>query len=186
VPGCSALGERRSCKRAEERHGVGQRAAERTTAGRRGWRLAVRGMHHGGLRFRTATARRHRSERASVRAGSPVVNVNPGARRCAAGARVCHNAEVTEGTTAARRSVVLLSGGLDSAVAAACVRADGDELHALSFDYGQRHRSELDAASHVAAALDVRTHPSTSCSATGSAHPARRALSGLSSRRSRR
>jgi 7-cyano-7-deazaguanine synthase len=53
---------------------------------------------------------------------------------------------------------VLLSGGLDSAVAAACVRADGDELHALSFDYGQRHRSELDAASHVAAALDVRTH----------------------------
>lgn len=54
--------------------------------------------------------------------------------------------------------MVLLSGGLDSAVAAACARADGDELHALAFDYGQRHRAELAASARVAGALPVRSH----------------------------
>lgn len=50
-------------------------------------------------------------------------------------------------------SVVLLSGGLDSCVAGAWVRSRGRDLHAVSFDYGQRHRIELDAAARVAAAL---------------------------------
>ena len=54
-----------------------------------------------------------------------------------------------------RRAVVLLSGGLDSAVALACARADGCRAYALSFDYGQRHRHELDAAARVAASMDV-------------------------------
>src|SRR5579862_7959271 len=40
-------------------------------------------------------------------------------------------------------AVVLLSGGLDSAVALAAMRRDGYACHALSFDYGQRHRHEL-------------------------------------------
>lgn len=53
------------------------------------------------------------------------------------------------------RAVVLLSGGLDSAVALACARADGAFCHAVSFDYGQRHRHELDAAARVAASLGV-------------------------------
>lgn len=54
-----------------------------------------------------------------------------------------------------RNAVILLSGGLDSAVALACARADGCVCHALSFDYGQRHRHELDAAARVAGAMGV-------------------------------
>ncbi len=56
------------------------------------------------------------------------------------------------------RAVVLLSGGLDSATAAAIARADGFELFALSVDYGQRHRFELEAAARVAVALGVAEH----------------------------
>jgi 7-cyano-7-deazaguanine synthase len=56
------------------------------------------------------------------------------------------------------RSVVLLSGGLDSATALAIARARGDECYALTFDYGQRHRAELAAAKRVAAALGAIEH----------------------------
>ncbi len=59
---------------------------------------------------------------------------------------------------AARRAVVLLSGGLDSATVLALARRDGYECYALSVDYGQRHRSELDAAARVAAALGALEH----------------------------
>ena len=51
------------------------------------------------------------------------------------------------------KAVVLLSGGLDSATVLAIVRRDGFTLHALSFDYGQRHRVELQAAKRLAAAF---------------------------------
>ncbi|HYE03066.1 MAG TPA: 7-cyano-7-deazaguanine synthase QueC [Phycisphaerales bacterium] len=57
-----------------------------------------------------------------------------------------------------RRAVVLLSGGLDSAVTLALARAGGLECHCLSLDYGQRHRAELDAARRVAQALAARAH----------------------------
>lgn len=50
----------------------------------------------------------------------------------------------------ARRSVVLLSGGLDSATTLAIARADGDQVYALSVDYGQRHRLELECAASQA------------------------------------
>src|SRR5258706_8452 len=53
----------------------------------------------------------------------------------------------------AKRAVCLVSGGMDSAVALAEARAQGFECHALSFDYGQRHKVELEAAARVAAAL---------------------------------
>ncbi len=56
------------------------------------------------------------------------------------------------------RSVVLLSGGLDSATALAIARARGDECHTLSFDYGQRHRAELAAARRVSASLRAAAH----------------------------
>ena len=58
----------------------------------------------------------------------------------------------------AARAVVLLSGGLDSATVLAIARAAGRECYALSFDYGQRHRIELEAATRVAAALGAREH----------------------------
>jgi len=58
----------------------------------------------------------------------------------------------------ARRAVVLVSGGLDSATVLAMARADGWLCHALSVDYGQRHRAELDAAARVARALGAVEH----------------------------
>lgn len=55
-------------------------------------------------------------------------------------------------------AVVLLSGGLDSATTLAIARSDGHQCHCLSIDYGQRHRSELDAAVRVARALGAASH----------------------------
>ncbi|MFO0826985.1 MAG: 7-cyano-7-deazaguanine synthase QueC [Phycisphaerales bacterium] len=57
-----------------------------------------------------------------------------------------------------RAAVVLVSGGMDSAVSLAEARAAGFSAHALSFDYGQRHRAELDAAARVARALGAAKH----------------------------
>ncbi len=57
-----------------------------------------------------------------------------------------------------RKAVVLVSGGLDSATVLAMARAEGWRCHALSVDYGQRHRSELDAAAAVARALGAVEH----------------------------
>jgi 7-cyano-7-deazaguanine synthase len=57
-----------------------------------------------------------------------------------------------------RPAVVLLSGGLDSATCLAIARAEGFRCHALSFAYGQRHATELDAAVRVAAALGAHEH----------------------------
>jgi 7-cyano-7-deazaguanine synthase len=57
-----------------------------------------------------------------------------------------------------RPAVCLLSGGLDSATVLAIARREGFACHALSFDYGQRHRFELEAARRVARALGVVDH----------------------------
>ena len=56
------------------------------------------------------------------------------------------------------RAVVLLSGGLDSATVLAIARSRGFQCHALSFDYGQRHRCELEAAGNVARQLGAEEH----------------------------
>jgi 7-cyano-7-deazaguanine synthase len=56
------------------------------------------------------------------------------------------------------KAVCLLSGGLDSATCLAVARRDGFECYALSFDYGQRHRVELQAAAKVAASLGAVEH----------------------------
>ena len=61
---------------------------------------------------------------------------------------------------AASHAIVLVSGGLDSATTLALARRDGFVCHALSFDYGQRHRAELAAATRVAnqlGAVEQRT-----------------------------
>ena len=57
-----------------------------------------------------------------------------------------------------RKAVVLLSGGLDSATTLAIAKADGFEPYALSFEYGQRHSAEVEAARRVAAAVGVTQH----------------------------
>jgi 7-cyano-7-deazaguanine synthase len=54
-----------------------------------------------------------------------------------------------------KRAIVLLSGGLDSAVTAAVAREQGYALYALTFDYGQRHAQEIEAARRVAEVLHV-------------------------------
>lgn len=60
--------------------------------------------------------------------------------------------------TASPHAVVLLSGGLDSATTLAEARQRGYACHALSFDYGQRHRVEIKAAQRVADRLGVASH----------------------------
>lgn len=57
-----------------------------------------------------------------------------------------------------KKAVVLLSGGLDSATMLALARNEGYECHALSFDYGQRHKTELEASRRVAASLSAAEH----------------------------
>ncbi|MFZ3322304.1 MAG: 7-cyano-7-deazaguanine synthase QueC [Usitatibacter sp.] len=57
-----------------------------------------------------------------------------------------------------RSAIVLLSGGLDSATVLAMARGEGWKCHALSVDYGQRHRVELQAAARVARALGAHEH----------------------------
>jgi 7-cyano-7-deazaguanine synthase len=56
------------------------------------------------------------------------------------------------------RAVVLLSGGVDSATAAALTVREGFDLYALTFSYGQRHQAEVEAARRVAVALGVVRH----------------------------
>jgi 7-cyano-7-deazaguanine synthase len=68
---------------------------------------------------------------------------------------------------ARRKAVVLLSGGLDSATVLAIARAEGFDCHALSIDYGQRHRSELAASAEVAKALGAIEHRVVKLDLTG-------------------
>ena len=67
---------------------------------------------------------------------------------------MCPASDLTPST----RAIVLLSGGLDSATVLAMARSQNYQCHALSVDYGQRHRAELDAARRVAAALGALEH----------------------------
>jgi 7-cyano-7-deazaguanine synthase len=60
--------------------------------------------------------------------------------------------------TSTSKAVCLLSGGLDSATCLALARREGYACYALSFDYGQRHRVDLEAAARVAAAFGAERH----------------------------
>jgi 7-cyano-7-deazaguanine synthase len=57
-----------------------------------------------------------------------------------------------------KHAVVLVSGGLDSATVLAIARSQGHETYALSFDYGQRHKIELESAHKIAKSLGTREH----------------------------
>ena len=65
-------------------------------------------------------------------------------------------------TSQAKPAVVLLSGGMDSAVTLAMARAAGHQCYALSLDYGQRHRAELHAAGKLAQSLGAISHKTVS------------------------
>lgn len=56
------------------------------------------------------------------------------------------------------KAIVLVSGGLDSATTLAIAKSKGYECYVLSFDYGQRHKAELEAAKAICIALEVRQH----------------------------
>ena len=56
------------------------------------------------------------------------------------------------------KAIVLLSGGLDSATCLAIAKKRGFECYALSFDYGQRHRCELECSANIASALGAARH----------------------------
>jgi 7-cyano-7-deazaguanine synthase len=57
-----------------------------------------------------------------------------------------------------KKAVVLLSGGIDSSAALAIAKSEGYNVHALSFDYNQRHKRELESAKMIASALGVEKH----------------------------
>ncbi len=57
-----------------------------------------------------------------------------------------------------KRAVILLSGGIDSAVTMALAKSEGYELYPITFDYGQRHRIEIEAAKRIAKTLGAKKH----------------------------
>lgn len=57
-----------------------------------------------------------------------------------------------------KKAVILVSGGLDSTTVVAMAKSQGFDCYTLSFDYGQRHRSELEAAQRVSTLMDVHEH----------------------------
>ena len=57
-----------------------------------------------------------------------------------------------------KKAVILFSGGLDSTTCIAIAKSQGFECYALSFDYGQKHHAELDAAKKVAETMGVNEH----------------------------
>ena len=58
----------------------------------------------------------------------------------------------------AKRAVILLSGGLDSATTLAIAQSEGFECYALTFQYGQRHKLEIEAAKKIADSLGTIEH----------------------------
>jgi len=57
-----------------------------------------------------------------------------------------------------KKAIILFSGGLDSTILLWLARSEGYELHALSFDYGQRHKKELKSAKKIAKLIGVKSH----------------------------
>ena len=57
-----------------------------------------------------------------------------------------------------KKAVILLSGGLDSTTVLAIAKKEGYDCYALSFDYGQRHKSELQNAKEIANSYNVKEH----------------------------
>ena len=57
-----------------------------------------------------------------------------------------------------KKAVCLISGGIDSSVSAFLAKKEGFELYSLSFNYGQRHKKEIDCAKQIASAVKAKKH----------------------------
>ena len=57
-----------------------------------------------------------------------------------------------------KKAIVLLSGGLDSSVSAYIAKQEGFDVYAITFDYGQQHRREVQAAKDIASSIDAKEH----------------------------
>ena len=68
------------------------------------------------------------------------------------------NKRTTMSGNKSKKAIILLSGGLDSTTVLAIAKHDGYDLYAMSFDYGQRHLFELDAANKIAHVFGVKEH----------------------------
>ncbi len=66
--------------------------------------------------------------------------------------------DTDQNTAPKRPAIILLSGGLDSTTVLAIAQSQGFECHTLAFDYGQRHRNELDACANIAASMNAASH----------------------------
>jgi 7-cyano-7-deazaguanine synthase len=66
-----------------------------------------------------------------------------------------------------KKAIILFSGGLDSTTCLAIAKQQGFLLHALSFDYGQKHKAELIAAERIATLMGVQAHKFISLTALG-------------------
>lgn len=65
---------------------------------------------------------------------------------------------MSQTNTTTRPAVILLSGGLDSTTVLAMAQRQGFTCHTLAFDYGQRHRSELDACAQITSSMNAASH----------------------------
>ena len=129
------------------------------------WARDIVAEHRAGTSAATCCSRR--ATRRSRRASSPTGS-SPTACRCASRCSCTSCCGTTSpdadrmDVSAAKPAVVLVSGGMDSAVVLAIAREQGFAVHALSVRYGQRHTSELDAADRVARALGAVAHKTVS------------------------
>ncbi|MBI5203416.1 MAG: 7-cyano-7-deazaguanine synthase QueC [Nitrospirae bacterium] len=93
-----------------------------------------------------------------VKKGQRTTSIKKGVRGSGVGVRRKDQSPIPNPQFPIPKAVVLLSGGIDSSTTLAIAKSKGYELYALSFDYSQRHKIELESAKKIALALGVKKH----------------------------